>query len=245
MYDDYCDGPASLFLSVLQGDVSRKSSCLNLPLTRRLHKNRLPHNAWLHPPARAQRQVWRSRGRVQHAASSEGHAACATLINKSSGYTSVFLGAIMVVERKRPRAIKDPTNTPLLYISWGQCWITKTCHHETPDLDWFLLPSDIRSNFELPKPPAVNFFCFCQMRKLRGESDQKSCLLPKRWCNGRHDERFTDRQRLHLVYLSASSGRWSSSDRRTTNTEYVNQRESDTKTGDKKDGRLLPWASFL
>lgn len=80
--------------------------------------------------------------------------------------------------RRRPRVIKATTNTPLLYISWGQCWITKTCHHETPALDWFLLPSAVRSNFEIPKPPAINFFCtFCWMRKLWGGSDQKSSLL--------------------------------------------------------------------
>lgn len=117
--------------------------------------------------------------------------------------------------RRRPREIKATTNTPLLYISWGQRWITKTCHHETPDLDWFLLPSAVRSNFELPKPPAINFFCTCWMRKLQGGSDQKSCLLslPKKWCNDLHDECFTGGRRLHPVYLSASSG---SSDRSTT-----------------------------
>lgn len=148
----------------------------------------------------------------------------------------VFSGAIIVVDqrirsdvspglsrllwswRRRPRVIKATTNTPLLYISCGQCWITKTCHHETPDLDWFLLPSAVCSNFELPKPPATIFFCTCWMRKVWEGSDQKSCLLslPKKWCKELHDECFTAGRRLHLVYLSASSGRWSSSDRCTT-----------------------------
>lgn len=145
---------------------------------------------------------------------------------------------------RRPRVIKATTNTPLLCISWGQCWITKACHHETPDLDWFLLPSAVRSNFELPKPPAINFFCTCWRRKLRGGSDQKSCLLslPKKWCNELHDEYFTAGRRLHLVYLCTSSGRWSRSDRSTTQ-HWIG--ESDTTTGDKTDWRLFPFARFL
>lgn len=82
--------------------------------------------------------------------------------------------------QRRPREIKATTNTPLLYISWGQCWITKTCHHETPDLDWFLLPSAFRTNFELPKPPAINFFLHLLDGKVgRKWSEILSALTPQ------------------------------------------------------------------
>lgn len=148
-----------------------------------------------------------------------------------------------------PQWSKPPQTHPCSQYFMGQCWITKTCHHETPDLDWGLLQSAVRSTFELPRPPSIHFFALVAWRKLREGSDQKSCLLSlptphhhqKKWCNEGHDECFTASRTLHLFYLSASSGRWSSSDRcAEQNSEYMNQKESDTMTGGKKDWRLFP-----
>lgn len=149
---------------------------------------------------------------------------------------------------RRPRVIKATTNTPLLYISWGQCWITKTCHHETPGLDWFLLPSAVRSNFEIPKPPAIIFFLhFLLDEKVvrRKWSEILSALVPPK--NDAMNSTMSALQLgedstwfIHLLHLAGGAAATEAQQ----NTEYVNQRESDTMTGDKKDWRLFPLTRF-
>lgn len=116
---------------------------------------------------------------------------------------------------KRTRLIKATTNTPLLYISWGQCWITKTCHHETPDLDWFLLQSTVRSNFELPKTSSCPFFFLhlCEEKVARRKWSEISSAFtppPKKMMQWTPPWVLYSKRRLHLVYSSASTGRWSS-----------------------------------
>lgn len=65
-----------------------------------------------------------------------------------------------------PQWSKAPQTHPCSQYFMGQCWITKTCHHETPDLDWGLLQSTVRSTFELPRPSSIHFFPTCCVEKV-------------------------------------------------------------------------------
>lgn len=185
--------------------MSRKSSRLNPPLTRRLHENRLPHNAWLHLPPLAHRQVRWVGGHVRHAASLERHAARATLINMSWAET---YAACFDLGGELPKTHGDQSHhkhTPALNISWGSARLLKhvIMKHLTLIDSCCRAPSAAPLNF-----PNTSTF-FSSQYLLHGESwekDRKSLLpapLPqKKWCHELHDECFRAANTPPVLFIS-------------------------------------------
>lgn len=106
-----------------------------------------------------------------------------------------------------PRWSKPHQTHPCSQYFMGQCWITKTCHHETPDLDWVLLQNAVRRTFELPRPPSIHFFsALVARRKLREGSDQKSCLPPPKKKNDAMNSLQPGEHSTCFIYLLLLAG---------------------------------------
>lgn len=256
-----------IFYQGYRGTSRCKSSCLNLLLTRRLHKNRLLHNAWFHPPAWAQRQVRRLRGRVQHPASSEQHAVC-TLINKSVGYTPVFSGAIIVLDQR----IRPDVSPGLKHMLSALILAKKTqgdqSHHKHTPAS--ILQGDSAGLLKHVIMKCLTLIDFCCQALFSVTSNSpnlqlsifsalvgwESCeeeVIRNPVCSNspKNDAMNSMMSALQpgedstwFIYpLHPASG--AAVTEAQQNTEYVNQREPDTTTGDMKDWRLFPLARFL
>ena len=154
----------------------------------------------------------------------------------------------------RPKWSKStPTHLCAQYFM-GQRWITKTCHQKISDCDWYLLhrvirkPSCASKSFK-PPPVWTAYFFSSGYAEESGVSVIRNHLCSHskvmQWTPCRY---FTAWWTFRLVVLSvtaASPARQNGSDRCTEpNTEYQNQRESDTTTPRKKGWKVFPFATL-